>query len=174
MDSQSTMGDSLLAAEPVGEGILVYSSPTCPYCKKAKALLRSKGVAFTDVDVQNGAAEVREQMLQRSGGKTSVPQIFIKGKHIGGSDDLQALEDAGGLDPLLVGIPKKEFAPESVSNIDSIGRKKRFILGMIVFAIGLGIGLGITFGVHSRWYRLFAPLFIIAGIVCAAQAVGST
>lgn len=80
----------------------LYTKPTCPYCIRAKQLLDSKGITYKDTDVSAGGAE-REEMLSRSNGRTTVPQIFIDGKHIGGSDDLYALEDEGKLDALLAG-----------------------------------------------------------------------
>ena len=78
----------------------IYSSPFCGYCARAKRLLLDKGVAFTDVDVESGR---REEMIQRAGGRSSVPQIFIAGTPIGGCDDLFALDRAGSLDKLLAG-----------------------------------------------------------------------
>lgn len=80
----------------------IYTTPTCPYCHAAKRLLTAKGVAFTEIDVSADPA-IRVAMTARAGGRRSVPQIFIGDTHVGGSDDLHALEDAGGLDPLLKG-----------------------------------------------------------------------
>lgn len=80
----------------------IYTTPTCPYCQRAKHLLNSKGVAFTEIDVSRDSA-LREAMTERAGGRRTVPQIFIDDQHIGGSDDLVALESAGKLDPLLKG-----------------------------------------------------------------------
>ncbi|HEX6997031.1 MAG TPA: glutaredoxin 3 [Gammaproteobacteria bacterium] len=79
--------------------IVVYSSPFCGYCAAAKRLLRAKGAEFTEVDVL-AEPERRAEMMQRSGRRT-VPQIFIGERHIGGYDDLAALEARGELDPLL-------------------------------------------------------------------------
>lgn len=81
-------------------GVLIYTTAQCPYCRAAKELLRGKGVAFTEVDVEHtpGAAAA---MVARSGGRRTVPQIFIGQMHVGGSDDLGALERAGTLDALL-------------------------------------------------------------------------
>lgn len=79
--------------------ILVYRTPWCPYCDRTHALLESKGVAFEEIDVE-AHPEQREEMIRRSGRRT-VPQIFIGERHIGGCDDLHALDAAGGLDPLL-------------------------------------------------------------------------
>jgi len=78
----------------------IYTWATCPFCKRAKALLSAKGVNFTEYSI-DGDDEARAKMAERAGGKRSVPQIFINGRHIGGADDLQALEDAGKLDALL-------------------------------------------------------------------------
>jgi glutaredoxin 3 len=78
----------------------IYTRFLCPYCSQAKALLKQKNVAFEEYDISMGGAK-RQEMLGRSNGRTSVPQIFIADKHIGGCDDLMALNDAGGLDPLL-------------------------------------------------------------------------
>lgn len=80
--------------------IEIFTQDFCPYCVRAKALLREKGVAFTEIDAPGGSA-ARMQARERSGGKTSVPQIFIDGKLVGGCDDLYALERAGRLDALL-------------------------------------------------------------------------
>ncbi|WP_159350964.1 glutaredoxin 3 [Roseomonas harenae] len=80
--------------------IEIYTTPFCPYCSRAKALLARKGVAFQEIDAPNGS-EARKAAIERSGGKTTVPQIFIDGRAIGGSDDLAALDRAGKLDPLL-------------------------------------------------------------------------
>jgi glutaredoxin 3 len=81
--------------------IEIYTTRWCPYCHMAKALLKKKGVAFTEFDV-SGRAE-RQAMVERAHGRTTVPQIFIGSVHVGGSDDLHALEHAGKLDPLLSG-----------------------------------------------------------------------
>ena len=78
----------------------IYTTPTCPYCGAAKALLTRKGAAYTEVDVSRDPA-VRDAMTQRAGGRRTVPQIFINDQHIGGFDDLYALEKNGKLDPLL-------------------------------------------------------------------------
>jgi glutaredoxin 3 len=78
----------------------IYTKFLCPYCARALALLSSKGVTAEETDITMNAAE-RTIMRERSGGGTTVPQIFINGTHIGGSDDLAALEASGGLDPLL-------------------------------------------------------------------------
>lgn len=78
----------------------LYTKSTCGYCARAKRLLDDKGVAYTDHDITMGGQK-RAEMLERSEGATTVPQIFIDGRRIGGSDDLMALERAGKLDPLL-------------------------------------------------------------------------
>jgi glutaredoxin 3 len=78
----------------------IYSSPWCGYCYRAKQLLESKEVAFIDIDVMEDTSR-RQEMVSRAQGRTTVPQIFINDKWVGGSDDLYALEKAGKLDPLL-------------------------------------------------------------------------
>ena len=80
--------------------IEIYTTLFCPYCERAKALLAKKGVAFEELDAPHGSQE-RRDAIARSGGRTTVPQIFINGQAIGGSDELAALERAGRLDPLL-------------------------------------------------------------------------
>ncbi len=80
--------------------IEIYTQPFCPYCARAKTLLTGKGVAFREIDAPSGTPE-REESHARSGGRSSVPQIFIDGAHVGGSDDLAALDRAGKLDTLL-------------------------------------------------------------------------
>ncbi len=80
--------------------IEVYSSLWCPFCSRAKALLNRKGVAYEEIDVDRDP-NLRQQMMRRAGGRRTVPQIFIDGRHVGGSDDLADLERAGELDALL-------------------------------------------------------------------------
>lgn len=80
--------------------IEIYTKFLCPYCSRAKSLLKSKGVEVEEIDITLGGPD-RAVMLDRAFGQTTVPQIFINGAHIGGSDDLAALDRAGGLDPLL-------------------------------------------------------------------------
>ena len=79
--------------------IEIYTSAWCPYCIRAKALLMEKGVAFDEISV-DGKPDVRADMARKAG-KTSVPQIWIGDRHVGGCDNLFALERAGKLDPLL-------------------------------------------------------------------------
>ncbi|HEY7928986.1 MAG TPA: glutaredoxin 3 [Steroidobacteraceae bacterium] len=86
---------------PTTAAVLMYSKSWCPYCERAKALLRHKGVSFEEVDIET-QPERREEMIQRSGRRT-VPQIFIGERHVGGSDDLFGLEASGRLDRLLHG-----------------------------------------------------------------------
>ena len=78
----------------------LYTTPFCPYCVRARALLERKGVAYTDIDIIGEPAR-RAEMVRRAGGRTSVPQIFIGGEHIGGSDELVALDRNGELDAKL-------------------------------------------------------------------------
>ena len=81
--------------------IEIYTKFLCPYCTRARSLLKSKGVkSVEEYDITMDGAR-RAEMLARANGRTTVPQIFIDGRHIGGSDDLAALDRAGGLDPLL-------------------------------------------------------------------------
>lgn len=79
--------------------ILMYSSGWCPYCDRARALLARKGLAFREIKVDEDPAE-RQAMLVRSGGRRSVPQIFIGERHVGGFDDLYTIEKSGELDRL--------------------------------------------------------------------------
>ena len=78
----------------------IYTKMFCPYCSRALALLRGKGVEMEEYDITMDSAK-RSEMIERSGGRMTVPQIFIDGLHIGGSDDLAALDAKAGLDPLL-------------------------------------------------------------------------
>ena len=78
----------------------IYTKFTCPYCVRAKRLLDSKGVQYKEVPVDQGG-EPRQEMLARSNGRTTVPQIFIGSRHVGGCDDLMDLERAGKLDEML-------------------------------------------------------------------------
>ena len=78
----------------------MYTTMWCGYCARARNLLQRKGVDFEDIDVEADTSK-RTEMVQRAGGRTTVPQIFIDGVHVGGSDELAALERAGKLDPLL-------------------------------------------------------------------------
>jgi glutaredoxin 3 len=82
----------------------MYATGWCPYCTRARQLLMSKGVAFREIDV-DAVPGAREEMRARAG-RTSVPQIFIGERHIGGSDDLRALDGAGDLDPLLATVAR--------------------------------------------------------------------
>ena len=80
--------------------IIIYTTPICPYCVRAKALLKKKGAVFEEIDVFMNV-EARREMEKSAGGRYTVPQIFIGERHVGGCDDLYALERAGELDPLL-------------------------------------------------------------------------
>ena len=80
--------------------IEIYTQPWCPYCVRAIKLLKKKGVEFREIDARHGSPG-REESIRRAGGRSSVPQVFIDGRHIGGSDELAALDRAGKLDPLL-------------------------------------------------------------------------
>jgi glutaredoxin 3 len=78
----------------------LYTTMFCPYCSRARALLERKGVAYTEIDIIEEPTR-RDEMIQRAAGRTSVPQIFINGEHIGGSDELVGLDRAGELDAKL-------------------------------------------------------------------------
>jgi glutaredoxin 3 len=80
--------------------IEIYSSPLCGFCHAAKRLLNAKGVAYSEIDVLS-QPERRQEMMNRANGRHTVPQIFVDGAHVGGCDDLYALENSGKLDPLL-------------------------------------------------------------------------
>ncbi len=80
--------------------ITIYTKSWCSYCAAAKELLREKGVAFDEIEI-TGNAEARATMMQRAGGRSSVPQIFIGERHLGGCDDLYALDRKGELDTML-------------------------------------------------------------------------
>ena len=78
----------------------IYTQDWCPYCARAKALFDKKGVAYREIGAPHGSA-ARAEAAKRSGGGTTMPQIFIDGQHIGGCDDLMAMDRAGKIDPLL-------------------------------------------------------------------------
>ena len=80
----------------------IYTSPSCGFCHAAKRLLNEKGVSFAETDVSR-EPEKRQEMMKRASGRHTVPQIFIGGNHVGGCDDLLALDRAGKLDPMLAG-----------------------------------------------------------------------
>lgn len=80
----------------------IYTTPSCPYCHAAKRLLAKKGASFEETDVSRDPS-LRQAMSARAGGRRSVPQIFVNGRHLGGCDDIHALDHAGKLDPLLAG-----------------------------------------------------------------------
>jgi glutaredoxin 3 len=78
----------------------MYATMWCPFCARARALLEKKGVPYTEIDIDDEPRR-RGEMIRRAGGRTSVPQIFIDGEHIGGSDEMAALDRKGLLDPKL-------------------------------------------------------------------------
>jgi len=80
--------------------VIIYSTLTCPYCANAKALLEAKGVEYQEILVDKDPLK-KTEMLSKSNGRRTVPQIFINEQHIGGFDDLKSLNESGGLDPLL-------------------------------------------------------------------------
>ena len=79
--------------------IIIYTTAVCPYCVRAKALLQRKGAVFQEIKITDD--KTREEMIKKSGGRMTVPQIFIGEKHVGGCDDLYALDAAGKLDEIL-------------------------------------------------------------------------
>ena len=79
--------------------VTIYTTPSCPFCRRAKNMLTRKGVSFEEIDVSDPST--RETMIERAQGRYTVPQIFIGSRHIGGCDDLYALDAKGELDPLL-------------------------------------------------------------------------
>jgi glutaredoxin 3 len=82
--------------------ITIYTKSWCPYCSAAKDLLKERGARFDEIDIE-AVAGARQEMIQKANGRTSVPQIFIGERHVGGCDDLYALDNRGGLAPLLNG-----------------------------------------------------------------------
>lgn len=80
--------------------VIIYTTTICPYCVRAKNLLKRKGVAYTEINLDR-RPELRDKMVRLAGGRMTVPQIFINGEHVGGSDELHALDRAGRLDPKL-------------------------------------------------------------------------
>lgn len=80
--------------------ITIYTKGWCPYCAAAKRLLDEKGAAFTEIDIEK-TPEARTEMIQKARGRTTVPQIFVGERHVGGCDDLYVLEERGQLEPLL-------------------------------------------------------------------------
>ena len=82
--------------------VLIYSSNLCPFCYRAKALLKGKGVSYREVNVDLNP-KARAEMRNKAGGRNSVPQVFIGSEHVGGCDDLYALDSVGGLDAMLQG-----------------------------------------------------------------------
>jgi glutaredoxin 3 len=87
-------------AERAMPQVEIYTTMFCPYCARARALLKRKGVDYTEIDIIE-EPQRRDEMIRRAGGRTTVPQIFIDGEHIGGCDDMVALDGAGKLDPKL-------------------------------------------------------------------------
>lgn len=80
--------------------VTIYTTAWCPFCMRAKALLQQKGIVFREIDVEEGR-ELRQEMISRSGGRRTVPQVFIGDVHVGGSEELAAAEGSGQLDRLL-------------------------------------------------------------------------
>jgi glutaredoxin 3 len=84
----------------------IYTIRYCPYCEDAKELLSRKGVGFHEIDA-SGNRDIRKAMIERTGGRSTYPQIFIGATHVGGCDDLYALDEAGKLDPLIAAAKEK-------------------------------------------------------------------
>jgi glutaredoxin 3 len=84
----------------------IYTIRYCPFCQDAKELLSRKGVVFHEIDA-SGDWEIRKQMIGRANGRSTFPQIFIGATHVGGCDDLYALDEAGELDPLLATVKRQ-------------------------------------------------------------------
>lgn len=82
--------------------VTIYTKPWCPYCDAARELLVGKGIDFTEIDI-SGKADLRAEMIQRASGRSTVPQVFVDDRHLGGCDDIYALDAAGKLDPVLAG-----------------------------------------------------------------------
>ena len=80
--------------------VTLYTTAWCPFCMRAKALLQRKGIAFREIDVEAGR-ELRQEMIARSGGRRTVPQVFVGETHLGGSEELAAAEQSGALDQML-------------------------------------------------------------------------
>jgi glutaredoxin 3 len=100
----------LIELRGIMAAIDIYTIRYCPYCFDAKELLAKKGVSFREFDA-SGNSDVRQEMIQRANGRSTYPQIFIGGAHIGGCDDLYALEEAGKLDALLAGAQEQPEGP---------------------------------------------------------------
>lgn len=81
--------------------VIIYTTNYCPYCTKVKLLFKNKGVDFTEIDLTNDE-DGRLKLIEKAGGRKTVPQVFIDGKHLGGCDDLYSLDSKGGLDSLLL------------------------------------------------------------------------
>ena len=80
--------------------VTIYTKGWCPYCSAAKQLLQNKGIAFDEIDIER-RPEARREMIAKAGGRSTVPQVFVGARHVGGCDDLYALDGRGELDPLL-------------------------------------------------------------------------
>lgn len=94
----------------MSDRVEIYTTPLCPYCWRAKQLLDAKGIRYLEIDLWKEPGR-RTEMVQRSGGRSTVPQIFIDGRSIGGCDDLYALEAAGELDALMAAQPGEPRVP---------------------------------------------------------------
>ena len=121
--------------------IEIYTKATCPFCHRAKALLSSKGVTFKELPI-DGDAIKREEMIQRSG-RTTVPQIFIDAQHIGGCDDLYALDARGGLDPPNAPhVFQKDWQPEVKLDLDTASTQLADDVYEVVLRVTVTASLG--------------------------------
>lgn len=102
MSTNDTADEANSGSDAAGPDITIYTTDLCPFCFRAKRLLKKKGAAFREIDVSMSPDE-RALMTERAGGRSTVPQIFVGERHVGGCDDLYALEYEGLLDPLLKG-----------------------------------------------------------------------
>ena len=121
--------------------IEIYTKATCPFCHRAKALLSSKGVTFKELPI-DGDAIKREEMIQRSG-RTTVPQIFIDAQHIGGCDDLYALDARGGLEaPNAPHVFQKDWQPEVKLDLDTASTQLADDVYEVVLRVTVTASLG--------------------------------
>ena len=102
-------------AEAVNAPVVIYSIPNCSFCKRAKALLDQKGIVYKDVDVSNDEA-MREKLVEMTGGRTTVPQIFIHGQSVGGFTDIEKLNNEGKLEEMIAAAPAAAATPSDAGS----------------------------------------------------------